>query len=97
MAMQVTMEDRQLVRGFGDEASIREQILQYTTTVTELSSQVPDLVAKYPQKWVALSNDGTLLIDDEFDALLAQCVESGFKSSEVAVRFLDTEKQVLIL
>ena len=97
MATKFTKAELQALKGVGTAASISQRIHTYTEAVNRVSSRHKELVARYPRHWVALYDGEVICTGESLDELLRQCDERKLERDAVVIRFLDTEKQILIL
>ena len=64
---------------------------------SELLSNDSQLVGKYAQKWVGVSNGEVRATGDDIDSLLKKLDTLGVPRAETAVRFIEREPRTLIL
>ena len=97
MATKLTKRETEAVERVGTASDISNRIHAYTAAVTRLSSRWDELVQQYPKHWVAMHDDEIVCTGHSLAELFRQCDERNFKRDSVVIRFLDTEKQILIL
>jgi len=97
MATKLTKREMATLEKVGTAADISERIHAYTAAVSRLSSRWDELVQQYPKHWVAMHDDEIVCTGHSLADLFRQCDERNFKRESVVIRFLDTEKQILIL
>ncbi len=97
MTTKLTRRERAALAKVGSTASISHRINAYTAAVNRLSSKRDELVKQYPKHWVALHNDEVICTGVSLAELFRQCDEHEFNRDDVVIRYLDTEKQILIL
>lgn len=57
-----------------------------------------DLLATYPDKWIAVNKDGDVVAcHHDRKELIAACEEAGYGKSRLAVKYLDPNPAVMIL
>ncbi len=93
----LSREDREAVAQVGEPAEIRERIAAYTHVQTQLASRAKALVKQYPKQWVAMRNNKVVCRGRSLTQLVAKCDRKGISHSDVAVRYLDTEKRIMVL
>ena len=57
----------------------------------------PELMEKYPDKWVAITMDGVVAIGDSKNDVLDEVESQGVRRRDVVVEYLETDPPVLIL
>ena len=97
MPIKLTKREKQALKGAGTAGDISKRINAYTATVAQLSSRREELVGQYPKYWVAWHDDAVVCTGKSLSELFLQCDERNYSRDSIAVRFLDTEKQILIL
>ena len=76
---------------------LAEGMREYHKIVVRMRLEQPELIRKYPDKWVAMGRDGILAIGDSMDEVLEEVERQGVDSGETVVEFLDTSPPLLIL
>ena len=97
MATKWSKRERAALASVGSAASISRRINAYTAAVNRLSSKRDELVRQYPKQWVALHDDEVFCAGGSLAELFRQCDERELSRDDVVIRYLDTEKQILIL
>jgi len=97
MTTKLTKREQAAIENIGTTATISQRIHAYTAAVNRLSSKRDELVKQYPKHWVALHDDEVICTGVSLIELFRQCDEREFNRDDVVIRFLDTEKQILIL
>lgn len=62
-----------------------------------LDERRDELVLKYPDQWVGLASNGTLVAADTVDELVEKLERKSVPRSDVAVRFMATKRRRMIL
>ena len=62
-----------------------------------LSDDHPNLIAAYPDQWVAVSESAVLAHSETLQDLLGQIDAQGISRSDVIVRFIERTQRTLIL
>lgn len=101
MVRRLTKGERNALREVGTPEETHNRIMAYTRAVTRLADRQQELVKQYPKEWVALK---VALKDDEvvchgttLKELSADCASKGVSIRDVAIRFFDTEKHIMVL
>ena len=55
------------------------------------------LLARYPDQWVAMGENGLARAANSHEALLARLNDQGIPAGDVATKFLNTRPETLIL
>jgi len=97
MVRKLTKRERAALREAGTPEEIHSRIKAYTAVVTQLSEQQKDLVAKYPKEWVAVKDGEVVCHAKTLKELSTECADKGVAIDDLAVRFLDTEKRIMVL
>lgn len=99
MARRLNSQERAVLKEAGTPKEIRERIMAYTDAVSRLSAQRQELVIKYPKQWVAVKGDNVVCNGRTLSELVADCADKGvgLRDRDVAIRFLDTEKRIMVL
>lgn len=97
MTRHLTAREKEALREAGTPAEIRDRTALYGKTVTQLSSQMHELIKKYPKEWVAMKDDTVVCHSKSLTKLTADCRKKGVSLRDVAIRFLDTEERIMVL
>ena len=97
MAARLSKAELETLKGLGSPAEIGQRIHAYSEAVSRLSEKYEELAAQHPRRWAALLSDGEVCLGDSLQDLLRQCDERKINRDSVAVRFLDPERQVVIV
>ena len=97
MAARLSKAELETLLGLGSAAEISQSIHAYSEAVSRLSARYEELAAQHPRRWAALLNDGEICLGDTLEDLLQLCDERKVDRTSVAIRFLDTERQVVIV
>ena len=97
MTRRLNSQERTALREAGTPKEIRDRILAYTVAVTRLSSRQQELVMQYPKQWVAVKDDDVVCSGHTLSELATDCAKKGVGLRDVAIRYLDTEKRVMVL
>ena len=97
MAARLTKAELETLKELGSAAEIGQRIHAYSEAVSRLSEKYEELAAQHPRRWAALLSDGEICLGDTLEELLHQCDERKVDRASVAIRFLDPERQVVIV
>lgn len=90
------MTTEELIRKVGDPETLSRELRQADADTKALESRWEELVAKHPEKWVAVSN-GDFLFADSLDELIAKAREQGWDVGAMVVDCLTAERRALLL
>ena len=97
MTRRLNSQERAALRKAGTPKEIRDRIFAYTGAVTRLSSRQQELVMQYPKQWVAVKDDDVVCSGRTLSELVTECADKGVGLHDVAIRYLDTEKRIMVL
>lgn len=99
MARRINSQERAALKEAGTPQEIRDRIMAYTNAVTRLCARKQELVLKYPNQWVAVKDVDVVCSGRTLTELVADCVDKGvrLRDSDVAIRYLATEKRIMVL
>ena len=86
-----------VIEGMGGAQAIVDGIREFAKISSRLRSEWASLMEEYPDKWIAMGKEGVLAVGDSMDAVLEDVESQGYRGSEVAIEFLDTDPPILIL
>ena len=76
--------------------SVAESLIEFTKS-SELLSSDPQLVERYPQKWIGVCSGEVKAAADDLESLLRALNGQSIVRSETVVRFIEKEQRTLIL
>ena len=82
---------------FGGPAALRAKLARGHRASERLRQEWRTLLARYPDQWVAIDENGLAAAADTHDALLALLKDRGIPAGDVATKFLNTKPGTLIL
>ena len=99
MANRLNSQERAALKEAGTPKEIRDRILAYSNAVTRLSARQHELVMQYPKQWVAVKDDDVVCKGRTLSELVADCADKGvgLRDRDLAIRYLDTEKRIMVL
>ena len=86
-----------VIEGLGGAQALVDGIREFSKINARMRSEWASLMEKYPDKWIAMGKEGLLAVGDSMDGVLEDVEGQGYRGSEVAVEFLDTNPPILIL
>ena len=60
-------------------------------------SEWPTLLEQYPDQWIGIASDETLVVGDSLEEALALLYQAGAKRGDFIVEFLNTKPERMIL
>lgn len=99
MAMQLVSAERlrELADPFGGVEALNERFAEHGRASARLIQDWDELLEQYPDRWVAVGQDGVLATADSNAALLADLRSREAPVGEFVVKFFSSAPQVLIL
>ena len=87
---------RQVMEAFGTPDEIHQRLEDFSDKTNRLLAMQEELVKKYPDQWAVLYGE-EIVVGKSLPRLLRERDKRGFKGSPTAIRFLYTEKPVMII
>ena len=98
LAREVTGQElKDLVESLGGEESIREGIRWYGERCDLFDSRRDELTEKYPDQFVAMAADDTIVASETLDGVFAEIDRRGLERGDCVVEFLSSEPELWIL
>ena len=88
---------RKVIEEMGGPRAINEGLREFRRRIDRLWQERPVLLEKYPDKWVAMGNDGLVAVGDSIDDVLREAENQGIRRGDVVVDYLERDPPVLIL
>ena len=88
---------RKLIRELGGADHIHQGLRQYQHSVAQMEIKRGELLAQYPDKWVAIAEGEVVAVDDSLEAVLSTIEGKGIARTGAVVEFLDTDPLNMIL
>ena len=82
---------------FGGAAVLRAKIARGNRASERMRLEWRALLARYPDQWVAMDENGLAATADSHEALLALLQDQGIPAGDVITKFLNTRPGTLIL
>ena len=86
-----------IMEELGGPRVMAERMRTFHRCVERMNDERDTLLHTYPDKWVAMSEDGVVAIADDLKGVLAEVDGKGIDRTEVFTEFLDTDPPELIL
>ena len=86
-----------MIKGLGGVKGIRERLAEKHAVWQRMEQERETLLKTYPDKWVAMSNDGVVAANDSLEGVFAKVDAQGVRRNAVKVKFFDTQPKTLIL
>ena len=86
-----------VIEEMGGARAILDDLSEFRQLVDRMWKARPELMEKYPDKWVAVAMDGVVAIGDSKNDVLDEVESLGVRRRDVVVEYLETDPPVLIL
>ena len=86
-----------IIAEYGSLAGFHEAMREYKARHRRVFDQWPALLANYPDQWIGVAPDETLVVGDSMAEVLALLDQAGAKRGESIVEFLNTKPRRLKL
>ena len=86
-----------IMEELGGPRVMAERMRAFNRVVKRMNDERATLMETYPDKWVAMSEDGVVGVADDLKGVLADVDGKGIDRTEVFTEFLDTDPPELIL
>ena len=80
-----------------DQPAIRASLRDFGVRSQVLDQRHDELLQKYPDQWVALTSNWTLVAADTVEELAQSLDKKGLRRNDVAYRFMATNRRPMIL
>ena len=98
LAREITGQEREeLIESLGGEESIREGLRWYGERCESFDRRRDELTEKYPDRYVALAADDTIVASETLDGVFAELDRRGLEREPCVVEFLSSEPEIWIL
>ena len=78
-------------------AQVEHGLRQFKIRHRMLDARREELVRRYPDKWVALTSNGTLVAGDTMGEVIEKLESRGLRRNDAAVKFMATTRRRMIL
>lgn len=86
-----------VIEEMGGVGALLDDLTEFQDLAARMKKEYPCLIAKYPDRWVAVGGDGVRAVADSRDGVLNAIKSRGLCSDDVVIEFLDTNPPVLIV
>ena len=86
-----------VIEEMGGYGALIDDLAEFRELRARLTKEYPNLVGKYPDKWIAMGKDGVVAAGDTKGEVLEAVDKNGIARSDTVVEFIDTDPPVLIL
>ena len=87
----------EIVEKMGGAETIREGLRDFSRRIERMDARRDELKELYPDKWVALLDDGRAIAGDSLGGVLRELDEKGISRKEAVVKLMETNPSVIIL
>ena len=87
----------EVIKGLGGVKGVRDGLAEMHAAWKRMERETETLLKTYPDKWVAMSKDGVVAVEDSLEDVFVKVDASGLRRNAVEVRFMDTDPKMLIL
>ena len=89
--------DAAIIAEYGSFKGFHDAMREYKARYRRMFDQWPALLEKYPDQWIGIAPDETLVVGDSMAEVLALLDQAGAKRGESIVEFLNTKPRRLKL
>ncbi len=86
-----------IIEEIGGLEVIAEKMRMFRRCIKRMNDERDALMETYPDKWVAMSEDGVVAVADDHKGVLAELDRKGIDRGDVFTELLDTNPPVMIL
>ena len=86
-----------IIAGFGGYEALKEGMARYGALADDVDARRDELTATYPDRWVAVVEDGRLFVGDSQGEVLEAIKRNGLSGHPRVIAFLDTNPDAWIL
>ena len=98
LAREITGQERDdLIESLGGEERIREGLSWYGERCELFDRRREELTEKYPDRYVALASDDTIVAAETLDGVFEELDRRGLDREPCVVEFLSSEPEIWIL
>ena len=87
----------EIVEKMGGLETIRNDLRDFSRRTERMDARYAELKELYPDKWVALLDDGRAIAADSLASVLRELDEQGIPRREAVVKIMETNPSVIIL
>ena len=86
-----------LIASMGGHKAVAESILRYGERCDLFNRRRDELTAQYPDQFVAMAADDTIIASETLDGLFAEIDRRGIEREPCVVKYLNSKPEVWIL
>ena len=87
----------EVIKGLGGVKGVRDGMAEMHAAWQRMEREGETLLKTHPDKWVAMSKDGVVAVEDSLEGVFAKVDGTGLHRNAVDIRFIDTNPKTLIL
>lgn len=91
------IKGRHLIKQLGGAKRVHDELLEYQHRVENMESRRPDLMEKYPDKWVAMADGEIVAIAVSLEDILEELDKLKLGRAGAVVEYLNTHPRSMIL
>lgn len=95
--MAVDKDEQFILEQLGDPADVVRELKAFRRSARSLDKQLPDLVNRYPEQWVAVLDGKVRAHGQTFDEVMTKIDQEGLPREHTIVRFIDNGDLTMIL
>ena len=96
-AERIPISDPYRLRSLGGVGQVSRELSDYRNRVRLLEEKHDEMQKKYPDQWVALTADGTIVAAATIDEIMEKLRRKGLKGNDAAMKFMATMHRQMIL
>ncbi len=93
----IPISDSHRLKSLGGPAWVAQDLRDYRRRLLFLDANHAELVKKYPDQWVALASNGTLVAAPTMTEIIEKLERKGLHKNNAATKFMETPPRLLIL
>ena len=90
-------ESLEIIEELGGVKGIRDGFAEMDTAWRRMDREGETLLKLHPDKWVAMSKDGVVAVDDSLEGVFSKVDTLGLRRNSINVKFIATQPRTLIL
>lgn len=94
---QIPISDSHRLKSLGGPARVAQELRDYRRRVLFLDANHAELVKKYPDQWVALASNGTMVAAPTIGEIIEILERKGLRRDNAATKFMETTHRRMIL
>ena len=90
-------DEQSILEQLGDPADVARELKAFCQSARSLDRQLPDLVDRYPNQWVAVLDGKVRAHGRTLQDVIKKIDQKGLPREQTIVRFIDKGERVMIL